>query len=263
MLETKYSIYTLQRVINMKVVAFYNLKGGVGKTASAINIAHLASRSRLRTLLWDLDPQGAASWYLGSDDMDTFSAKKVLKRKVSPAELVVPTAYERLSLIPADFSYRGFDLDIDRFVEKGPALTRTINPFSETYSLVVLDCPPSLSRLAEEIFAVADAIFVPVIPTPLSLRAFQQVRAFMKKKRLGHKHLYPFFTMVDMRRNLHRNLVENPPAELRRLMLPHIPYSSMIEKMGEARAPVTAFAPGHPAAQAYQQLWEDIFSIII
>jgi hypothetical protein len=46
-------------------------------------------------------------------------------------------------------------------------------------------------------------------------------------------------------------------------MLPHIPYSSMIEKMGEHRAPVTAFAPSHPAALAYQRLWEDIFSIII
>ena len=247
----------------MRVIAFYNLKGGVGKTASAINIAHLASRSRLRTLLWDLDPQGAASWYLGADDMDTYSAKKVLKRKVSPADLVVPTAYDRLSLIPADFSYRGFDLDIERFVDRRAVLKRTIDPFGETYSLAVLDCPPSLSRLAEEIFAVADAIFVPVIPTPLSLRAFGQVRSFMKKKKLGHKHLYPFFTMVDMRRKLHRDLVEDPPDALRQLMLPAIPYSSMIEKMGETRAPVTAFAPGHPAAQAYQRLWEDIASIII
>ncbi len=247
----------------MRVIAFYNLKGGVGKTASAVNIAHLASRSRLRTLLWDLDPQGAGSWYLGSDEMATFSAKKVLKRKVSPADLVVNTAYDRLSLIPADFSYRGFDLDIERFVNSGAALKRTIDPFGETYSLAVLDCPPSLSRLAEEVFAIADAIFVPVIPTPLSLRAFEQVRAFMKKKKLGHKHLYPFFTMVDMRRNLHRDLVRNPPDALRRLMFPAIPYSTMIEKMGETRAPVTAFAPGHPAAHAYQRLWEDIASVII
>jgi len=50
----------------MRIIAFYNLKGGVGKTASAVNIAYLAAQSNLRTLLWDLDPQGAASWYLAA-----------------------------------------------------------------------------------------------------------------------------------------------------------------------------------------------------
>jgi cellulose biosynthesis protein BcsQ len=247
----------------MKTIAFYNLKSGVGKTASAVTIAHLAAKSRLRTLLWDLDPQGAASWYLAPDDVHTFKSRKLLKRKVSPADLAVETRYDRLSLIPADFSYREFDLALERIGNNRGALDNIIEPFSETHSLAILDCPPSLSRLAEQVFAVADAIFVPLVPTHLSLRAFEQVHHYMKEKKLGHKHLYPFFTMVDLHRNLHRQLVEQPPEQLRRLMLSYIPYSSMIEKMGEFRAPVTAFAASHPAGRAYTQLWQDIFSLLL
>jgi len=247
----------------MKTIAFYNLKGGVGKTASAVNIAHLAADFRLRTILWDLDPQGAASWYLAPDDVDTHTAKKLLKRKMPPGEFTVATRYDRLTLIPADFSYRQFDLAIERYDDNRTALKHFIEPFGEVCSLAILDCPPSLSNLAEEIFAAADAVFVPIIPTHLSVRAFQQVREFMKSKKLGHKQLYPFFTMVDLRRNLHSGLVNHPPDGLKRILPTYIPYSSMIERMGEHRAPVTDFAASHPAAKAYRRLWEDIFEILI
>ena len=47
----------------MKVIAIYNLKGGVGKTAASVNLSYLASRGGYRTLGWDLDAQGAASFY--------------------------------------------------------------------------------------------------------------------------------------------------------------------------------------------------------
>jgi cellulose biosynthesis protein BcsQ len=246
----------------MKTIAFYNLKGGVGKTASAVNVAHLAACANLRTLLWDLDPQGAASWYLASDDVRTVKSKKLLKRKVTPAELVVPTEYALLNLIPADFSYREFDRTLQDYSSGKHALQQFIEPFGETHALTVLDCPPSLSRLAQAVFAAADAIFVPVVPTHLSLRAFGQVRDFLKQKKLGHKRIYPFFTMVDLHRNLHRSMVLQPPDALKRLVPSYIPYSSMIEKMGEFRAPVAAFAPTHPAALAYRNLWQDIAAII-
>jgi len=247
----------------MKTIAFYNLKGGVGKTASAVNIAHLAADSRLHTLLWDLDPQGAASWYLAPPDVDTHSAKKLLKRKLPPGEFAVKTRYDRLTIIPADFSYRRFDLAVQRFDQDRTGLKRFIEPFGEHHSLAILDCPPSLSNLAEEVFAAADAVFVPLVPTHLSVRAFQQVREFMKGRKLGHKQLYPFFTMVDLRRNLHSAMVDKPPDDLKRLLPTYIPYSSMIEKMGARRAPVTAFASSHPAGKAYRRLWEDMLELLI
>src|SRR5210317_348826 len=97
----------------MRIIAFYNLKGGVGKTASAVNIAYLAAQSNLRTVLWDLDPQGAASWYLTTDDTKTYKSKKLLKGKVRAADLAVETVYDRLTLVPADLSYRKFDTELE------------------------------------------------------------------------------------------------------------------------------------------------------
>jgi len=247
----------------MRIIAFYNLKGGVGKTASAVNIAYLAAQSNLRTLLWDLDPQGAASWYLAADDTRTYKSKKLLKGKVTAADLAVETVYDRLTLVPADLSYRKFDTELETLGGSRRVLKNTLDTFSETHSLAVLDCPPSLSNLAEQMFSMAHAIFVPILPTHLSIRTYQQVRQFMKSRKLGHKQLYPFFTMVDLHRNLHRNMVEDPPDDIKRLLLTYIPYSSVIEKMGENRAPVGTFAASHAAARAYRALWQDINALIL
>ncbi|MEA2078482.1 MAG: AAA family ATPase [Pseudomonadota bacterium] len=247
----------------MRIIAFYNLKGGVGKTASAVNIAYLAAQSNLRTLLWDLDPQGAASWYLAPDDTKTYTSKKLLKGKVTAADLAVETVHERLTLVPADLSYRKFDTELETLEGSKRVLRHVLDTFSETHSLAILDCPPSLSNLAEQVFSMAHAIFVPILPTHLSIRSYQEVRHFMKSRKLGHKQLYPFFTMVDLHRTLHRNMVEDPPEEIKRLLLTYIPYSSVIEKMGENRAPVGAYAASHAAARAYRSLWQDINTLIL
>lgn len=242
----------------MKTIAFYNLKGGVGKTSAAVNIAYLAAESGLRTLFWDLDPQGAGSWYLAPDEGGSGKIKKLIKGRVPVGELVTHTHYDRLDLIPADFSYREVDLAIERYADGDQVLARLISPFGEEYSLVVLDCPPSLSHLAEQIFAACNAIFTPVIPTHLSLRTFEQTRDFMKQKRLGHKRLYPFFSLVDRRRGLHRTMLDNPPQVLKRLLKAEIPYASMVERMGEFAKPLPAFARSDPATQAYRALWTEI-----
>lgn len=242
----------------MKTIAFYNLKGGVGKTSAAVNIAYLAAESGLKTLFWDLDPQGSGGWYLAPEESGDTRIKKLIKGKLPVGELVVRTSYPKLDLIPADLSYRDVDLAIERHADGDQVLSRLISPFGEDYSLVVLDCPPSLSHLAEQVFAAANAIFIPVIPTHLSLRTFEQTREFMKEKRLGHKRLYPFFSLVDRRRKLHREMLENPPGSLRRLLKAEIPYASMVERMGEFGQPLPVFAKSDAATQAYRALWDEI-----
>lgn len=246
----------------MKTIAIYNLKGGVGKTAAAVNIAYLAARAGQRTLIWDLDPQGAASWYLSAQGGATHKAAKLLKGKIVVGELVEKTAYKKLDIIPADFSYRKIDLLLNQYADADSSFDQFINPFGETHSLVVLDCPPSLSALVEQVFRTADAVFVPLVPTFLSIRTFEQVRAYIKAKKLGHKRLFPFFSMVDIRRQLHRDLVKQPPDELKRLLPAIIPYSSAIEKMGQFRAPVNVYARSHPAAIAYENLYQQIMQVL-
>lgn len=239
----------------MKVLAIYAAKGGVGKSAAAVNLSYFAAASGLSTLLWDLDSQAASSWYLHAEPGEA-KTKKVLAGETPVGRLVKPTPYENLGVIPADFSYRYLDIMLKKVEPPREALRRLLKPFSETYSLAVLDCPPSLSHLADNVFTAADLILVPVIPTWLSLRSYEQLREHFKAEGFPVKKLRPFYSMADRRRGLHRELLETPPELMNPRMNAVIPYASSVERMGERRAPVAAFAPSDdPALTAYAELW--------
>ena len=241
----------------MQTLASYNLKGGVGKTATAVNLAYLAALAGRPTLLWDLDPQGAAGWYLGVEPGLGEKPGKLLKGKAPLGRQVRPTAYPGLDLLPADRALRHLDL---RLQELGGRrwLRQLLEPFSERYALVVLDCPPSASRLAENVLEAADAVLVPLIPTPLSLRAWNQLRDQFAGRRVEADRLWPFFSMVDRRRSLHREWSTRPPDGLANALRLWVPYATEVERMGLERSPVERYAPRSAAAHAYRGLWGEV-----
>ncbi len=239
----------------MKTIAIYNVKGGVGKTACAVNMAYFAAASGHQTLLWDLDSQGASSWYLHGEPAHV-KTEKVLEGKTPVGRLLKPTPYPNLNIIPADYSYRYLDVIIKQVKPAGKALSKLLAPFSENHALTVLDCPPSLSHLADNVFNAADLILVPVVPTWLSLRAFEQLRGHFKAQGFPSRKLRPFFSMADRRRALHKELLDSPPPAMKHMLKGIVPYASSVERMGEHRAPLVAFSPASdPALTAYAQLW--------
>lgn len=241
----------------MKTLAIYNVKGGVGKTAAAVNLASLAAASGLSTLLWDLDPQAAATWYLHGETAR--GADKPVWRGDTPlARRIVDTPQPNLRLIPADLDSRHLDVWLRKTEGDHGALAALIEPLAEQYSLVVLDCPPSLSHLADNVFAAADRVLVPTVPTHLSLRALMTLIEYFKANELPRARLKPFWSMADRRRLLHRALIEQPPKTMKDVSAAVIPYASAIERMGEHRAPVEAFDASSPAAEAYRALWNEL-----
>ncbi|MFG1489388.1 ParA family protein, partial [Oceanospirillum sp. HFRX-1_2] len=123
---------------------------------------------------------------------------------------------------------------------------------------IILDCPPTLSYLSEAVFHAANMIVVPVIPTTLSERTYEQLHEFFDKKNLPTRMVYPFFSMVQRQKQLHKSTVERMQGETPRLLKTQIPFSTDIEKMGEHRAPVSCFAARSAGGQAYEELWQEI-----
>ncbi|KAE8546030.1 MULTISPECIES: ParA family protein [Marinobacter] len=242
----------------MRIIAFYSPKGGVGKTAAAVNTAYLASRDNLRTLLWDLDPQGASSFYLaGAEPVKGRKLSKLLEGKSPIARFIHEDVYPNLDFIPAHSSFRNFDIKLEQ-EHDGNALKDLLAPLSEDTSLVILDCPPTLSRLTEQVLDVADKVYVPVVPTWLSLNSWDQLKDFVKDKKLGVKKLRPFFSMVDRRKNLHRDVLARGTELLTNPMPVAVPYASVVERMGEEGQPLERLAPRSPAAEEYRKIWQAI-----
>lgn len=242
----------------MKVVACYSIKGGVGKTASAVNLAHAAAKAGLRTLLIDLDPQGASSFYFRVQP----SAKKWAARFFDAYEDLVgnikASDYDKLDILPAHLGFRNADTQLAGFPKRERRMKRILKGFKDEYDLVVLDCPPSIGYLAEAVFVAADIVLVPVIPTTLSERTFEQLLAFFADGDYRLDRIVPFFSMVQAQKSLHQSTMAAMRARHPAFLATTIAHSSDIEKMGEYKAPVDAFARGKPAGQAYRALWDEL-----
>ena len=242
----------------MKVIATYNIKGGVGKTATAVNLAWLAAREGAPTLVWDLDPQGAASYYFRIRPNIKGGGKRLVQGKRDLDDFIRGTDYELLDLLPADFSYRKMDLYLERAKNPLQQLRKLLKPFRNEYYYVFLDCPPSISLVSENIFEATDTVLVPTIPTTLSLRTYKQIRDFFRKHDLDAVKILPFFSMVDRRKTMHRTIVDTPPEYMENLLPTAIPYDSKVEQMGINRTPLAEFAANSRTAHCYEALWNDI-----
>ena len=123
----------------MIVIATYNIKGGVGKTATAVNLAYLAARSGTRTLIWDLDPQGAASFYFRVKARVKGGGRKLVRGDLDLDARIKATDFPGLDLLPADFSYRHLDLELERTKRPVRQIQQILKPLAENYGLLLID----------------------------------------------------------------------------------------------------------------------------
>lgn len=244
----------------MKIIAVTNIKGGVGKTTTAVNLAYLCAASGQQTLLWDLDPQGGASYVLGIDpgEQEFASAKKLLAGKYEIPELIVETGYPNLDLLPANLSYRKFDIHLAARKKPTERLLKISRSLREVYDVLFLDCPPGISLLSENVLHAADVVLVPLLPTPLSVRMLVQLRDFIEGEGWQDLLLLPFFSMVDVRRSLHREWIASTREEFPAILDTEVPYWSEIERMSVRRAPVPVFSPAGAATLLYEALWREM-----
>jgi chromosome partitioning protein len=242
----------------MKTYATYNIKGGVGKTSTAVNLAFLAAREGSRTLLWDLDPQGAATFLFRVKPRVRGGGRALVRRRRPVFDAVKATDFEGLDLLPADFSYRNMDLELDGTKRRTRRLGQIVEELADDYDVVFLDCPPSVSLVSENVLRAADVLLVPIVPATLSLRTLSQLVDFVRDSPRPRPEVVAFFSMADRRKRLHREAMDAPPPRAARLATAHIPSLAVVERMAVERAPVPAFAATSNAARAYEALWAEV-----
>jgi len=241
----------------MVTIALYNLKGGVGKTAATINLAFLSAQQGFKTLIWDLDPQGSSSFYLGAQASVKNESKKILSSEFELMHAIQTTPYENLDVIPADLSARHADVLLHEMKQSRKKIATLLTVLQKKYDVIFLDSPPGISLLHEAIFHAADWVLMPNIPTTLSIRSYETVMDYFKANDLDTSKIKCFFSMVDHRKNLHHEVMTEFYKD-KVFFKNYIPYLSDVEKMGIQHAPLATFARTSYAAQCYQDLWKEI-----
>jgi cellulose biosynthesis protein BcsQ len=244
-------------------LALYSNKGGVGKTAAAVNLAYLAAQSGLNTLICDLDPQASTTFYFRVKPKLKPKARGLVKGRKSIDRSIKCTDYENLDLLPADFTHRNLDITFNRQRRRKHRLKLILDPLRAEYDLIILDCPPTINILAENIFNASEKLLVPLIPSTLSVRTHAQLLSFLKENKYRSFRVYSFFSFVDGRKKMHRELATWARQHFDGVLQSAIPYLSHVEQMGIYRQPVPTFAPASPATKAYQDLWEEIYVEIL
>lgn len=238
----------------MRALAVYQLKGGVGKTTTVVNLAALAARDGIPVLVWDMDPQGAASWILGAEAerrQDGFwSGREPVSHYIQPSSL------PKVDVLAADSSLRKFHQRVENKKEARLIVERAFSALAETYGLIIVDCPPMMTPQMEGVLKGCDRILLPVQPSVLSIRAYEQIRRdydWAKKKQW-----LPFVTMIDRRKPDHLRWVQQELLNYPEFLRTFIAYSASAERMLQARNPIVEEQPSVPLARNYRALWKTL-----
>ncbi|NVO54975.1 ParA family protein [Rhodobacteraceae bacterium B1Z28] len=243
----------------MKIIACYSNKGGVGKTTTSVNLAYAYARAGKQVLLCDLDPQGASGFYLRVKPSKKLTEARFFEDVKRFVNAIRASDFEGLDVLPANLTFRDFDVFLSRMRNKRSRLKKALIAAGSDYDVIILDCPPNFSTLSENIFKAADEIVVPVVPTTLSERSFDQLVSFFDEHKLRKKKLRAFFSMVQRRKTLHHETMDMMRERYRRRFLKCvIPFAADVEKMGQHRAPVSVYAGRSAASAAYQALYEEL-----
>lgn len=183
-----------------KIIAFANQKGGVGKTTSAVNVAASLGLLGKKTLLVDLDPQGNATSGVGIAKKSLKGTiKDVLTGETDIKNVVLPTNYTNLWVIPTNVSLSGAEFDLYNDEGSEYNLKDAFESISDGYDYIIIDCPPSLGMLTVNAFVASDGILVPMQAEFYAVEGLSQLIATTKRvKKLYNEDLNIVGILITM-----------------------------------------------------------------
>ena len=245
------------------ILALVNVKGGVGKTTTAVNLGSAFAGAGLRTLVVDVDPQASATHSLGiaaeGDEVATLG--DVLLRDVALAAATVPTTVEGLSLVPGALELAGADLQLARKLQPERRLAKALAPIRRRFDVIVIDSPPGLSLLSVMALCACKGYIVPVNPQRLAVDALERFFAGLEAAIPRHppELIGILLTMVDHRTKVTDELV----AEVRkrygsRVLATEIPLNIRLAVAAGAGQSILEYEGWSAGAAAYRKLGGEV-----
>ena len=174
-------------------------------------------------------------------------------------QAIVRTPWLEIDLVPADFSLRHLDLDLSARGKPKRRLAEIVRPVSNRYDVIFIDCAPGLTLANESAVRASNLVLVPVVPSTLPMRAFEQLCAYVQaNRRLRELQTLGFLSMVDRRKRIHRELVDGIPTLDTAMLHTVIPSAVAIETMAVRRAPLVPTSRLSAPAIAYRDLWREV-----
>lgn len=247
-----------------RILALANIKGGVGKTTSVVNLSAALAERGYRVLAIDLDPQSSLTLSMGMKPEQVSVTIRQMLEIGSTALWPIHETDEGWDFIPTNVDLRALEHELETNPHRIPQVAAGLNPLREKYDFILLDCPASAGPLIGAALAAADQVVIPLTPDYL---AFQVSRSLFRIIKAIRQNVNPrlrvagmFLTMYDTRTRHARDFMTQIHEAYE-----DVPFFSAVvrQSVKVKEAPslgqsVLRYAPDSQAAQAYRVIAHEI-----
>ena len=248
----------------MKKIALYNIKGGVGKTTTTVNLACLLAKQGLSVLLWDLDPQGGSSYFFKQENFNDNTHDRLFDRYIPIYDVIRSTDTYQIDVISNDSKFT------DQFMNKASGITAlnflnkdliniTLAEVADDYDVCIMDCSPGRFQLHQNIFQASDLLLIPNVPAPLSVHCNNMlVKELQQKSQSNKTTILSFYNMVQSHKNLHKFYINNRDENQHYILNSHIPFYAEIENITLSKESIFHQLKEFKPNMYYEKLWQEI-----